>query len=123
MNDLSRVRPLIVDLGCCAEIARRVLLQWPLSAHCFELRPDEANTLIVAGRVTAALAPVLCDLYAQLAAPRRVIALGTCAGHGEPWATLPLVEVIPVDIALPGCPPSPQALRNALACSIRRRRI
>lgn len=120
MNDLARLCPLIVDLGCCSEIVHLLLSRLPIDARCVELAPHEANTLIVAGRVTAAFAPVLRDLYEQLGKPCRVIALGTCACSGEMPDTLPAAGVIPVDLALPGCPPSPEALADSLRALWRR---
>ncbi|MBN1933165.1 MAG: hypothetical protein JW934_00795 [Anaerolineae bacterium] len=118
MSALARIRPLIADLGCCGAVA----CQLPVSARCAELAPSEANTLIVAGRVTAAFAPVLREFYAQLAAPRWVIAVGTCALAGDMFDTIPAAEVIPVDVSLPGCPPSLDALCAVLASLPRRRR-
>ncbi len=118
MSALARIRPLIADLGCCGALAR----QLPVSARCAELTPSEANTMIVAGRVTAAFAPVLREFYARLAAPRWVIAVGTCALSGEVFDTVPTARVIPVDVALPGCPPSLDELCAALAGLPRRRR-
>lgn len=120
MSDLARIRPLIVDWGCCSEIVHLLLSRLPVDARCVELSPHEANTLIVTGRITIALAPVLRDLYDRLGKPRRVIALGTCACSGEMLDTLPAAEVIPVDLALPGCPPSPEALADSLRTLWRR---
>lgn len=82
--------------------------------------PDEAaNILVVAGTLTTALAPVIKSAFDQLAEPRVVVAFGVCAITGGPYwdsySVLPgAAQVVPVDINVPGCPPSPSDLRAAL---------
>ena len=77
-----------------------------------------ADLLIVAGSITRRQAPLIVELYERLLEPRWVIAWGACAISGgayNNYATLPgLGQVIPVDLVVPGCPPAPSALRNAL---------
>jgi NADH-quinone oxidoreductase subunit B len=78
-----------------------------------------ADVLVVAGRITRAIAPVLLRTYDDMPLPRRVIAFGTCACSGGAFDTDEVVggadEVIPVDAYVPGCPPEPDALHDALA--------
>jgi NADH-quinone oxidoreductase subunit B len=87
----------------------------------YDLEPEQTNVLIVAGRVSATFAPMLRALYGQIAAPRWVIAYGTCAISGAILNTLPTDQVIPVDILVSGCPPPPHALDEALTRISRRR--
>ncbi|MDA0336288.1 MAG: NADH-quinone oxidoreductase subunit NuoB [bacterium] len=78
-----------------------------------------ADILIVAGRVTRALAPDLRRLYNSMYAPKAVIAFGTCACTGGAWVGEEVPGgadlVVPVDAYIPGCPPPPESLYNALA--------
>jgi len=78
-----------------------------------------ADVLVVAGRVTRALAPDLRQLYNSMHAPKGVIAFGSCACTGGAWVgeEVPggVDMVIPVDAYVPGCPPPPEALHDALA--------
>jgi NADH-quinone oxidoreductase subunit B len=137
------IRPLILDLGCCGVAAAS--LGWPridasgssipslddlVLGSGYDLGPEQATVLIVAGRLTHALAPLVRATYAQLAASSKqktkgrrsarctqsawVIAYGTCAISGAVFDTPPLGEICPVDITVPGCPPHPDALWQAL---------
>lgn len=115
----SWVRPLIVDLGCCGVFAQQVGAPGyglpGFAGEGFDLSPDQANVLIVAGRITPAFAPTLRDIYRRLCAPRRVIAFGTCAVDGTVLETMPTGDVIPVDVTIPDCPPLPESLVAALS--------
>ncbi len=137
------IRPLILDLGCCGVSA--VSLGWPridapgssvpslddlVLGSGYDLDPEQATVLIVAGRLTHALAPFVRATYEQLAASsgrkttaRRsarctqsawVIAYGTCAISGAVFDTPRLGQICPVDIVVPGCPPHLDALWQAL---------
>lgn len=80
---------------------------------------ESANILVVAGTVTKALAPVVESSYKGLAEPKVVVAFGVCAITGGPYwdsySVLPgAAELIPVNINVPGCPPSPEDLGRAL---------
>ena len=112
------VRPLIVDLGCCGVSALAVGAPGydvpGFDGSAYDLEPEQTNVLIVAGRVSAAFAPRLRALYGRTAAPRWVIAYGTCAISGAILNTLPTEQIIPVDILIGGCPPPPNALYEAL---------
>jgi NADH-quinone oxidoreductase subunit B len=84
------------------------------------LDPDVlGRILVVAGTVTGALAPVVREAYERLAEPRVVVAFGACAISGGPYwdsySVLPgASSVVPVDVMVPGCPPSPEDLAAAL---------
>ena len=112
-------RPLVLDIGCCGTSALRIAAPGynlpGFDGAFFDLEPDWANVLIVAGRVCHPLAPLVRSLFERLARPRWVIAYGTCAVSGAVFDTLPLSEVCPVDVCLPGCPPPADALCQALA--------
>jgi NADH-quinone oxidoreductase subunit B len=90
-----------------------------------------ADLLIVAGTLTRRQLPSLLELYARMCEPRWVVAWGACAISGGPYdnyATISgLARILPVDLVVPGCPPAPQALRDAFELlrsgEVRRRRL
>ena len=109
---------LILDLGCCGTAAIQLAAPRYGVIGCgggaCELEPAQAGVMIVAGRVTTRLVPVIRALYEQLSPPRWVVACGTCAISGAMFDTLPLDQVIGVDVYVAGCPPPPEAIRRAL---------
>jgi NADH:ubiquinone oxidoreductase subunit B-like Fe-S oxidoreductase len=113
------IRPLILDLGCCGPLALQVGAPGyglpGFAGEGFDLQPEEANVLVVAGRITPAFAPALRELYNRLHRPRHVIAFGTCAVAGTIFDTVPASELLPVHVVVDGCPPSPEDLASALS--------
>ena len=84
----------------------------------FPRRPRQADLMIVAGRVSQKMAPVLRQIYDQMAEPKWVLAMGVCASSGGVFNNYAIVQgvdhVVPVDIYLPGCPPRPEMLLYAI---------
>jgi NADH-quinone oxidoreductase subunit B len=80
--------------------------------------PRQADLMIVAGRVSQKMGPVLRQLYDQMPAPKWVIAMGVCASSGGMFNNYAIVQgvdhIVPVDIYLPGCPPRPEMLLDAI---------
>jgi NADH-quinone oxidoreductase subunit B len=84
----------------------------------FRPSPRQADLMIVAGRVSQKMAPVLRQIYDQMAEPKWVLAMGVCASSGGMFNNYAIVQgvdhVVPVDIYLPGCPPRPEMLLYAI---------
>ncbi len=117
----SRTRamwPLLSGLACCAiEMMAAQSSHYDMSRFGMELMrasPRQSDLLIVAGRVSNKMAPVLIRLFDQMPAPKWVIAMGDCASNGgifNNYAILQGVdEILPVDVYVAGCPPRPEAL-------------
>jgi NADH-quinone oxidoreductase subunit B len=118
------VRPLQIGLGCCATgavgIAAALDPRHDLNrfgAEAFRAAPRRSDLLIVAGSVSGKMAPLLRRLWDELPDPKWALALG-CAGGGGPYRTYAVTQrldgVIPIDVHVPGCPPSPEALLAGL---------
>jgi NADH-quinone oxidoreductase subunit B len=84
----------------------------------FRASPRQADLMIVAGRVSQKMAPVLRQIYDQMADPKWVLAMGVCASSGGMFNNYAIVQgvdhVVPVDMYLPGCPPRPEMLMDAI---------
>jgi len=114
--------PLLSGLACCAiEMMAAQSSHYDMSRFGMELMrasPRQSDLLIVAGRVTNKMAPVLVRLFDQMPAPKWVIAMGDCASNGgifNNYAILKGVdEILPVDVYVAGCPPRPEALINGI---------
>jgi NADH-quinone oxidoreductase subunit B len=121
----SRTRamwPLLSGLACCAiEMMAAQASHYDMSRFGMELMrasPRQSDLLIVAGRVTNKMAPVLRRLYEQMPVPKWVIAMGDCASNGGIFNNYAIIqgvdEVLPVDVYVAGCPPRPEALINGI---------
>ncbi|WP_049559398.1 NuoB/complex I 20 kDa subunit family protein [Nonomuraea sp. SBT364] len=118
----NSVWPATFGLACCAiELMATGGPHYDLARFGMErasASPRQADLMIVAGRVSQKMAPVLRQIYDQMAEPKWVIAMGVCASSGGMFNNYAIVQgvdhVVPVDIYLPGCPPRPEMLIDAI---------
>jgi NADH-quinone oxidoreductase subunit B len=114
--------PLLFGLACCAiEMMGAQGANYDMSRFGMELNrasPRQADLMIVAGRVSRKMAPVLRRLYDQMPEPKWVVAMGDCAACGGVFNNYAIVqgvdEVVPVDVYVAGCPPRPEALIDGI---------
>ena len=114
--------PLLFGLACCAiEMMASQSAHHDPSRFGMELMrpaPHQSDLMIVAGRVSRKMAPVLRRLYDQMPDPKWVIAMGDCASCGGIFNNYAIVqgvdEIVPVDVYVEGCPPRPEALINGI---------
>jgi NADH-quinone oxidoreductase subunit B len=87
-------------------------------AETFRASPRQADVMIVSGRVSRKMAPVLRRIYDQMPEPKWVISMGACATSGGVFDNYAIVQgvdkIVPVDIHVPGCPPRPEALMEGI---------
>jgi len=115
--------PATFGLACCAieMMAIGSAQKYDISRfgmEVFRASPRQADLMIVAGRVSQKMAPVVRQIYDQMSEPKWVLSMGACASSGGMFNNYAVVQgvdhIIPVDIYLPGCPPRPEMLMDAI---------
>ena len=109
-------------LACCAiEMMATGAAHYDLARYgmeVFRASPRQADLMIVAGRVSQKMAPILRQIYAQMMEPKWVISMGVCASSGGMFNNYAIVQgvdqIVPVDVYAPGCPPGPETLMHAI---------
>ena len=121
----SRARscwPATFGLACCAiEMMATGAAHYDLARYgmeVFRASPRQADLMIVAGRVSQKMAPILRQIYDQMMEPKWVISMGVCASSGGMFNNYAIVQgvdqVVPGDVYAPGCPPGPETLMHAI---------
>ena len=114
--------PASFGLACCAiEMMATGAAHYDLARfgmEVFRASPRQADIMIVAGRVSQKMAPVLRQVYDQMMDPKWVISMGVCASSGGMFNNYAIVQgvdqIVPVDVYAPGCPPTPETLIHAI---------
>ena len=117
----SSVWPMMFGLACCAiEMIAAQASRYDMARFGMEVMrptPRQSDLMIVSGTVTKKMVPLIVRLYNQMPEPKYVIAMGACASGGGPFkegynVVAGIDKFLPVDVYIPGCPPTPQALIN-----------
>ncbi|MBI3153725.1 MAG: NADH-quinone oxidoreductase subunit NuoB [Chloroflexi bacterium] len=115
----SSVWPLMFGLACCAiEMIAAQTARYDMARFGMEVMrptPRQADMMLVSGTVTKKMLPAIIRLYNQMPEPKYVVAMGACASSGGPFkegynVVAGIDKFLPVDVYIPGCPPTPQAL-------------
>ena len=119
----NSVWPMMFGLACCGiEMISTAASRYDFSRFGMEVMrpsPRQSDLLLVSGTVTKKMLPQIIRLYNQMPEPKYVLAMGACASGGGPFkegysVVAGIDKYIPVDVYVPGCPPTPQALLNGL---------
>ena len=118
----NSVWPAQFGLACCAiEMMHMAGSRFDIArfgSEAFRASPRQSDLMIVAGRVSQKMAPVLRQVYDQMADPKWVISMGACASTGGVFNNYALLQgvdkIVPVDVYVPGCPPRPEDLINSI---------
>lgn len=114
--------PMPFGTACCAiELMATLSARYDLArfgAEAIKFSPRQSDLMIVAGRISIKMMPILIKIYEQMPEPKWVISMGACASSGGVFDTYTLVQgidqFIPVDVYVPGCPPRPEGLIHAV---------
>ena len=118
----NSIWPMLFGLACCAiEMMAMSSVKFDLArfgAEVFRASPRQSDLMIVAGRLSKKMAPVLRQLYDQMPEPKWVLSMGACASCSGVYNNYALVQgvdrIVPVDVYVPGCPPRPESVIDGI---------